>query len=127
MEGHTEIHCCRNHPEKRPASLAQMSVDSTYSKIVEEIRDILHDNEKKLPSLVKSLLKEVVKKKKKNVKESYINMMSYPHVQDSPTSNPKPMKRRDSLICLRGFVGCVQAQVFVDTGATLSCINEKFA
>ena len=36
--------------------------------------------------------------------------------------NPK-----DSLIYLKGFVGCLQAQVLVDNGATLSFINEKFA
>jgi hypothetical protein len=35
-----------------------MSVDNTSSKIVEEIRGILHENEKKLPSLVKGILKE---------------------------------------------------------------------
>jgi len=65
IEGHTEEYCWRKHPEKRPASLAQISVENTSSNIVEEIRDILHDNEKKLPSLVKGILKEVVKKKKK--------------------------------------------------------------
>ena len=65
MEGHTEEYCWRKHAEKRPASLAQISVDNTSSKIVEEIRGILHENEKKLPSLVKGILKEVVKKKKK--------------------------------------------------------------
>jgi hypothetical protein len=37
MEEHTEEYCCREHPEKRPVSLAQMSVDNTSSKIVEEI------------------------------------------------------------------------------------------
>jgi len=42
-----------------------MSVDNTSPKNVEEIRDILHENEKKLPSLVKGILKEVVVKKKK--------------------------------------------------------------
>jgi len=47
MEGHTEEYCLRKHPEKRPASLAQMSVDNTSSKIVEEIIGILHENEKK--------------------------------------------------------------------------------
>jgi hypothetical protein len=58
-------------------------------------------------------------------------MMSYPHAQDSPTS--KPMIRqektnpKDSLIYLKGFVGCLQAQVLVHNGATLSFINEKFA
>jgi len=61
-----------------------MSVDNTSSKIAEEIRGILHENEKKLPSLLKGMLKEVVKKKKKKVKESYINTMSYPHASDSP-------------------------------------------
>ena len=45
MEGHTEEYCWRKHPEKRPASLAQMSVDNTSSKIVEELRGILHENE----------------------------------------------------------------------------------
>jgi len=128
MKGHTEEYCWRKHPEKRSASLAQMSVDNTSSKIVEEIRGILHENEKKLHSLVNGFLKEVVKKQ---VKESYINMMSYPHAQDSPTSKMKPMKRpenknpRDSLIYLKGFVGCLQAQVLVDNGANLSFINEK--
>jgi len=34
-------------------------------------------------------LKEVVNKKEKKVEESYINMMSYPHAQDSPTSKMK--------------------------------------
>ena len=91
-----EEYCWRKHPEKRPASLAQMSVDNTSSsKIVEEIRGILHENEKKLPSLVKGILKEVVKKKKKKVKESYINMMSYRYTQDSPTSKSKSMTRQD--------------------------------
>ena len=50
MEGHTEEYCWRKHAEKRPASLAQMSVDNTSSKVVEEIRGILYENEKKLPS-----------------------------------------------------------------------------
>jgi len=68
--------------------LSQISVDDTSSKIVEEIRDILHENEKKLASIVKGILKEVVKRKKEKVRESYINMMSYPHVQDSSTSKP---------------------------------------
>jgi len=54
-----------------------MFVDNTSSKIVEKIRGILHENEKKLPSFVKGIFKEVVKKKKK-VEESYLNMMSYP-------------------------------------------------
>jgi predicted aspartyl protease len=31
------------------------------------------------------------------------------------------------LIYLKGFVGCLQVQVLVDNGATLSFINEKFA
>jgi hypothetical protein len=35
-----------------------MCVDNTSSKTFEEIRGILHENEKKLPSLVKSILKE---------------------------------------------------------------------
>jgi len=53
-------------------------------------------------------LNEIVEKKKKKVKESYINMMSYPHIQDAPSS--KSMKRqkkknpRDSLIHLQGFL-----------------------
>ena len=96
MEGHTEEYCWRKHPEKRGADLAQMSVDNTSSKIVEEIRGILHENEKKLPSLVKGVLKEVVKKNKE--KESYINMMSYPHAQNSPTSKMKPMMRQEKKI-----------------------------
>jgi len=75
-----------------------MSVDNTSSKIVEEIRGILRENEKKLPSLVKGILKEVVKKKK--VKESYITMMSYPHAQDFPTSKMKPMMRQEKKIDL---------------------------
>jgi hypothetical protein len=110
-----------------------MSVDNTSSKVVEEIRGILSENEKKLPSLVKGILKQVVKKKKKKVKESYINMTSYPYVQDSSTSKMKSMTRqekknpKDSLIYLEGFVGCLQAQVFVDNEATLSFSNEKFA
>jgi hypothetical protein len=106
-----------------------MSVDNTSSKIVEEIGGILYENEKKLPSLVKGPLKEVVKKKKK-VKESYINMMSYPHAQDSSTSKMTRQEKenpKDSLIYLKVFVGCLQAQVLVDNGATLSFINEKFA
>jgi hypothetical protein len=45
-EGHTEEYCWRKQPEKRPASLAPMSVDSTSSKIVEEIRNVFHENEK---------------------------------------------------------------------------------
>jgi hypothetical protein len=57
MEGHTEEYCWRKHPEKRPASLARMSVDNTPSEIVEEIRGILHENENRLPSLVKGILK----------------------------------------------------------------------
>ena len=123
--GHTEECCWRKHPENRPASLAQMPVDNTSSKIVEEIRGILHENEKKLPSLVKGILKEVVKKKKKKVKESYINMMSYPHAQDLPTSKMKSMTTqekknpKDSLIYLKGFVGCLQAQVLVDMKSLL--------
>jgi hypothetical protein len=72
-----------------------MSVDNTSSKIVEEIRGILHDNENRLPSLVKGILKEVSKKKKNKVKESYINMMSYLHAQDSPTSKMKSMTRQE--------------------------------
>ena len=60
-----------------------MSVDDTSSKIVEEISAILHENEKRSPSLIEAILQVVVKEKKK-VKESYINMMSYPHSQDSP-------------------------------------------
>ena len=96
MEGHTEEYCWRKHPEKRPASLAKMSADNTSSKIVEEIRDILHENEKKLPSLVKGILKQVVKKKKKKVKESYINMTSYPYVQDPSTSKMKSMTRQEN-------------------------------
>jgi hypothetical protein len=52
MEGHAEEYCWRKHPEKRPASLAQVSIDNTSSKIVEEIRGVLHENEKKLPSLL---------------------------------------------------------------------------
>ena len=70
---------------------------------------------------------------KKKVKESDINMMSYPHGQDFPTSNMGSMARqetrnpKDSLIYLKGFAGCLQAQVLVDNGATLSFINEKFA
>jgi hypothetical protein len=88
-----------------------MSVDNTSSKIVEEIRGIIHESEKKLPSFAKSILKEVVKKKKKKVKESY--MMSSPHAQDFPTSKMKSMTRqekknpKDSLIYLKGFVGCL--------------------
>ena len=72
-------------------------------------------------------------KKKKKVKESYINMMSYPHAQHSPTSKMKRIMRQekknplDSLIYLTGFVGCLQAQVLVDNGATLSFIHENFA
>jgi hypothetical protein len=133
MEGHIEEYCWRKHPEKRPASLAQMSVDNTSSQILEEIRSILHVNKKKLPSLVKGILKEEVQKKTKKEKESYINMMSYPHAQDPPTSKIKPMMRqkkknpKDSLIYLKGFFGCLEAQVLVDNGATLSFINEKFA
>ena len=65
MEGHTEEYFWRKHPEKHPVSLVQMSVDNASSKIVEEIRGILHENEEKLPSLVKGILKEVVKKKKR--------------------------------------------------------------
>jgi hypothetical protein len=42
--------------------LPQISVDNTSSKIVEEIRDIIYENEKKLPSIVQG---KVVKKKKK--------------------------------------------------------------
>jgi hypothetical protein len=42
-----------------------MSVDNTSSEIVEEIKDVLHENKKKLHSIVKGILKEVVKKKKK--------------------------------------------------------------
>jgi hypothetical protein len=91
MEGHTEEYCWRKHPEKRHVSLAQMSVDNTSSKIVQEIRGILHENEKKLPSLVKGILKEVVKKQKKKEKESCINMMSYPHAQDFLTLKMKSM------------------------------------
>ena len=132
MEGHTEEYCCRKHLEKRPASLAQMSVDNTSSKIVEEIRGILYENEKKLPSLVKGILKEVFKKKKKKVKESYINMMSCRHAQDSSTSKMKSMTRqgkknpKDWLSYLKRFVCCLQAQVLVDDGAPLSFIDEKF-
>jgi len=75
----------------------------------------------------------VVKKKKKKVKESYLNMMSYRHAQDSPTSKMKSMTRqgkknaKDFLVYLKGFVGCLQAQVLVDNGATLSYINERFS
>ena len=98
MEGHIEEYCWRKHPEKRPASLAQMSVDNTSSQILEEIRSILHVNKKKLPSLVKGILKEEVQKKTKKEKESYINMMSYPHAQDSPISKLKPMKRQEKRI-----------------------------
>jgi hypothetical protein len=105
MEGYTQEYCWRKHP----ASLAQMSVDNTSSKIVEEIRGILHENDKKLLSFVKGILKEVEKKKEK-VKESYINVMSYPRAQD-------PSK----IAC------CLHAQVLVDNGATLSFTNEKFA
>jgi hypothetical protein len=72
-----------------------MCVDNTSSKIVEEIRGILHENEKKLLSLLKGILKEVVKKKKKKVKESDINMMSYPHAQDFPTSKMGSMTRQE--------------------------------
>ena len=43
-ERHTEDYCWRKHPEKRPASLAQMSLDLYSSKIVEEIRDFLHES-----------------------------------------------------------------------------------
>jgi len=75
-----------------------MSVDNSSSKIVEEIRGILHENEEKLPSLVKGILKQVVKKNKKKVKESCINMMSYPHAQDSPTSKLKSMMRQEKRI-----------------------------
>jgi hypothetical protein len=57
---------------------------------------ILHENDKKLPSLVKGILKEVVKKKKKKVKESYINMMSYPHAQDFPTSVYDETREKES-------------------------------
>jgi len=39
--------------------------------------------------------KDVVKKKKKNVKESYIYMMSYPHAQDFPTSKMQSMTRQE--------------------------------
>jgi hypothetical protein len=72
-------------------------------------------------------LKEVVKKKKKKIKVSYIDMMSYSYVQDSSTSKMKSMKSmtrqekknpKDSLIYRKGLV---------DNGATLSFINEKFA
>jgi hypothetical protein len=102
-----------------------MSIDNTSSKIVEEIRGILDENEKNLPSLVKGILKEVVKKKKK-VKESHINVMSYPHAQDYPTSKYNPIKRqekknpKDSLIYLKGFVCSLQVQVLVDNRATRS-------
>ena len=59
-------------------------------------------------------------------------MMSFRHVQDSPTSKLKPMKKqekrnpKDSLISLKGFFGCLQAQVPVDNGATLPFVNERF-
>jgi hypothetical protein len=36
--------------------------------------------------------------------------------------NPK-----DSLIYFKGFVGCLQAQLLVNNGATLSFITEEFA
>ena len=58
------------------------------------------------------------------MKESCINVMIYPHAQDSPTSKMKPVMRpekknpKDLLIYLKEFVGCLQAQVLVD-------INEK--
>jgi hypothetical protein len=60
-------------------------------------------------------------------------MMSYPHAQDFPTSKMKFMTRqekknpKDSLIYLKGFVGCLQVPVLFVNGATLSFINEKFA
>ena len=40
----------------------------------------------------------MVKKKKKKVKESYINMMSYPHAQDSSTSKSESMTRQEKRI-----------------------------
>jgi hypothetical protein len=93
--------------QKRPTSLAQTSIDNTSSKSFKEIRGILHENEKNLPSLVKSASKEVVKKKKKKLEESHINMASCPHAQDSRTLKKKPMMRqenknpKDSLIYLK--------------------------
>jgi hypothetical protein len=59
--------------------------------------------------------------------------MSYPYAQDSLISKMKSMTRKgkkspkDSLIYLKAFVGCLQAQVLVDNGATLSFINESFS
>ena len=77
-------------------------------------------------------MKEVVK-----VKETYVNMMSYPQCQDASASNilSKPLMKRqkknhhskDSLINLKGFVGCLKPQVLVDNRATLSFIYEMFA
>ena len=64
MEGHAEEYFWKRHLEKRPASLGQLSVDDTSSKIVEEIRDILHENEKMLPPILKDVLKQVVTRKK---------------------------------------------------------------
>jgi hypothetical protein len=36
MDEHTEEYCWRKHPEMRPASPAQMSVDNTSSKKLKE-------------------------------------------------------------------------------------------
>ena len=107
---------------KCPVDLAQMSLDNASSKIVEEIRDILQDNEKTLPSIAKEILKQVLKKKQ-----------SHPRVQGSLNASSKCLKRqerknpKDSLIHLKGFVVCTKAQALIDDGATWSLITERFS
>ena len=80
-----------------------MSVGNVFSKIAEEIREIFQENEKTPSTIVRDVLKEVVKKKIKKLNKSCMNMVSSPHDQDAT------------------------AQVLVHNEATLSFVTKRFA
>jgi len=127
--GHTEKYCWREYPEKSPASLPQISVDNTSSKIVEEIRDIIYENEKKLPSIVQG---KVVKKKKKGWRKAISIWWAILRLRFSMFKTYEETREKDSKgsFDLSQRICCLsqgKAQVLVDEGAALSSIKENLA
>jgi hypothetical protein len=105
--GHPFESCWNLHPEKRPAKLGAMSAEPS---LISELKSMLKEFERRIPDIVKAILKDAVRKKNSNL-----------GVMNS-SSKSKP----GNLIYLQGLIGSIRVRVLFDNGASISCINSKF-
>ena len=83
---------------------------SAEPSLISELKSMLKEFERRIPDIVKAILKDAVRKKSSN-----LGVMNF-------SSKSKP----GNLIYLQGLIGSIRVRVLFDNGASISCINSKF-